>query len=551
MTRLMLPFALLLLTCNITLTIQGNAQNVLHEYDTGAIYEDRATRQLQSIGTVDQHHYYLHIPGHQLQGSHRRARNKKVFVSIHDEALQMVTKQEISLAPQRKRVLVQGAYFLAGKLTVISSAVDKPGQICRLYATELHTGTLEPIGETRLVAEYSMGEGVNMGFKVAVSPDTRKVMVFATQYGRHNEPLQHTVDVFNDVMVRQWTSGWLPGRLHHTGYLRRETFRICDQGDVYLMGRAYDNIHGFRNKAGVHRSKPVNEWLLVDYPNYRYMIYRFTSDDPQGRFAVLQLPEYFIRSLNFRIGENNEVLCYGLYSRQGMVSPEGVFTFRFNLHTARIRDLAIFEALEPGEYLVGNEVTRLQNALGNLREWDPFDYTISELHARSNGDLYFIAEQTLRSRRHATVHLNKDLTSFLFKHDLLIVNLQATGEGDQQEDSITIQRVVKTQQIPAWFPFGSYGMMELGDDLLFFYNEIPATSRISRRSRVGEMILAHVPYDGVVSYTKVGEELFGHSKPVLPETIRVIDTGVFTFGTHSLIGKSHRFGKLSVKISSK
>jgi hypothetical protein len=231
-------------------------------------------------------------------------------------------------------------------------------------------------------------------------------------------------------------------------------------------------------------------------PNYTFEIYRYAQNQTEAEHYSLAVPKKFIRSMNFLLQDNGSVYCAGLYSEPGKISVTGSFSFDLDIDSKSISNLS---TMELGSDLLTrdlspDELRRFRRSIDNKQEWDPYDYSLSEIKTRQNGEKYFIAEQHIEGLRTTTSSTGRGvvttITTIYVTNDLFVVNMNIDN---------TLKRNDKLTKRQFWLEenkFNSYAVHEKNNNLYFLYNTFEQKDAFFKTIEIGDSFITRLDVNG-------------------------------------------------------
>lgn len=524
------------------------AQEIKFTLKTGEILRDKVkerTYGITDIGFMNGYSYFLFVPFHGIYGMESIGSNRNYSIGMYDKDNRLIKKSEIVLGTKDKELEFEGLLKLRGKMVVFSSFRNMKDKKHYLFTQSLNSKTLELNKDTRLAGELdfsNFNKFYNTAFTFEVSPDSSKVMLFYTLLDKKGVTLGTGIYVFSEDMNLMWKKVNIASRFP-AGFMEYKQFRLDNDGNVYLLGMHYANRDNYFDDANF-RGKGFfsKDTYFTDRPNYTCELIRFSENDEKDKSITLKLDGKFIRSMNFKPSGGNNVLCTGMYSGAGKISVEGSYVFNYNFSTKKIENLS---TMELGQELISKgfepeELNRFRRGISNKQEWDPYDYQISDLKTRQNGDKYFIAEQVIRGVKE--IRNNKDYyaQTIYVNSDLYVVSLGADNHIKK------IDKISKRQYSLNFDFNNSYSCFEANNNLYFVFNLLKAKDKLFTDFEIGDAIIARLGADGnqerkiLRKYDK-GDELI----PVFRHAVYMPESSL-EYSLITLNFKDYQFQRLTV-----
>lgn len=476
----------------------AKAQDIRFNLKTGETMRDRIkerTYGITGIGAMNGYSYFLFLPFHAVYGMESVGSNRNYSVGMFDKENRMVKKSEIVLENNGKELEFEGLLMLKDNMLVFTSFKNMKDKKHYLFAQSMKSKTLELNQDTRLTGDLdfsSFSKFNNTAFTFAVSPDSTKVMFFYALLDKKGETLGTGIYVFSQDMKLLWKKAAIASHFP-AGFMEYKQFRLDNDGNVYLLGMHYitrDNYYDDANFRG--RGFFSKDTYFTDKPNYTCELFRFSENGSKDERNTLKLDGKFIRSINFQPLVGNSVLCTGMYSGTGKISVEGSFVFNYNISAGKVENLSTRDL---GQELISmglqpEELNRFRKSMSNKQEWDPYNYQISELKTRQNGDKYFIAEQYIRGTK-VTRNGNNYFHDAIFgNNDLFVVTLSADNQIKRTDKISKRQYSLNTEQN------NSYSCFEANNKLYFAFNIIESRNKLFTDFEIGDAFITMLDAEG-------------------------------------------------------
>lgn len=543
-----------LIFCCLTILISiAQSQNVGFKLKSGEIFSFKMheyASEIRNLGAIDNHAYFLFPP---LILDHPMAINtlgKNAFIYKCDLNNTIVKKTEIELKNGKKELQFEDAIVLNNKILVFSSYQNTREKKHYLFVQNFNPSTAELVDNIKLAAEldYSGFSKFNGTlFQITVSNDSTKVLIFYSLQTNKEEVLHSGINVYNNDMNLLWKNENVHGNFTG-GVFEFSRFKVDNNGVVYLLGSHFENKSNYFDQAQFRANGFFsNDTYYTDMPNYTYELYRYSQNQDKAEHYSLSVPNKFIRRMDLTPDEDGNIFCIGLYSEPRSISVTGIFSFDLDIQTKTISKL---NTLDIGNDLLTKdlspeELKRFRKSIDNKQEWDPYDYTLSEIKIRKNGEKYFIAEQHIEGLRRETSSIGTSVQGITIpiyvSNDIFVVNLNKDN---------TFKRIDKISKRQFWLgdrKFNSYALLEKGNSLYFLYNTFEQKDAYFKKIEIGESYITRLDENGKLSKS-VFKKKEDDKKPVpiLSNAIAVTDDtilfGSFNVGMRAL----YQFQKLVI-----
>ena len=527
----------------------AQSQTLKFSKSTSIPFKDKIsdrTMGFRAAGVINGTTYLIHLPYSEVTGEKAIGMKSSYYISAYDENLKLVKKDKIDLTHKENKLNFEGLFVINGKLVLFVSFQNTKIKKHFLFSRYLNPETLKPEGDMKLVGEldYSGHNRYNNTlFTFELSDDESRILVFHTFVSRNDEVIKFGLFVFDESLNMLWKNENINPR-HAEGIFSYEKFKVDNNGEVYLLGKHYaDRENYFDEGSFQRRNIRYREVLYADKPNYTYHIYHFTKSGQSENYARIQLPDMFIRSLNFTVENSGEILCHGIYSKPGTISAKGAFLFKYDISTKEAKALSKAEfstsMIEQG--FKDKEMSRFQRSMKSRSEWDPFNYLLTDLADRDNGGKYFIAEQHMTGKKHESQG-NTTVTHRIHMHyDLFVVFV------DPEMKSLTAHRVEKRQYFLNTIYFNSFFVDERGEDLCFIYNNLPRQEKYKNKTILGETIVARLSGVGKIEKSYVHRELTPKKPMMITNTIAKSGEKSYMYAKIAPNYKIYNFEKIDIQ----
>jgi hypothetical protein len=540
-------FTILLLSI-IALT-KVNAQDISFDLKSTEIYRDKITKRtygIEALGQNNQYSYYLFNPYRAVFNEISHGSTESHFLGKYDENMNLVKKAEIDLKQKKQEKQFEGVYFLKGKLTLFSSFQNEALKKNYLFVQNINKETLEKEDNIKMIGEldYSgISKYHNTVFQYEVSEDSSKVLAFYTILSKKNEILKFGMYLYDNELNLLWENENVFPKFTE-GVFNYKKFKVDNNGNVYLMGMHYEDKQNYYDAAGFKKNGFFSsDTYYADKPNYTYQIYKYSNAGKKEEYADINIPDKFIRSLTFVPDSSKMICCMGIYSAPGTLSAKGSFILNFNISTQGISNLNTkefsTELVEQG--FSEKELNRFRRSIDNKDEWDPFDYALSDIKTRKNGDKYFIAEQFIEGTKKEKSGNMIVYKPIYIHNDAFIVNF--TGDN-----KITrIDKISKRQYLLITSRFNSYLTVEKNNKLYFIFNTMLYRDTMLKNVDLGDTYLVSIDEKGNQRKVILKKEETSMQLIVIPGTAISLTPNSIIYSLMSANFKDYSFEKLTIK----
>jgi hypothetical protein len=544
---------LLVVICLFFILPIAKAQDIGFTVNSGEIINfkmsDYAT-DMRDLGSINGYAYFLFLPYQSAENGFEISLNaKNPFIGKCDFNNKMVKKTELVLKQNKKELQFEGVLKLRDQLLIFSSFQNTKEKKHYLFVQNLDPNTLELVDNIKPAAEldYSGFSKFNStSFNLDVSPDSSKVLLFYSLRNNKYEVLHSGINVYDSNLSLLWKNENVPAQFS-SGFFDFKSSKVDNDGTVYLLGEHFKDKSNYYDQAHFkNRGFFSQDIYFTDMPNYTFELNKYS---PKGEkienFSIL-LPGKFIRSLNFFPSGNSIVRCIGMYAAPGKISVEGAFSFDLNLETKEISNLGTKEL---GQELLSRELNpdelrRFRRSIDSKQEWDPYDYILSDIKTRQNGDNYFLAEQYLHGYKEVKQREGQrviiTLEDIYVHNDLYVISL---NNGNQ------IKRIDKINKRQYWLTtshFNSYAAIEKNNILYFIYNTFEAKDAFFKNIEIGDSYITRINENGNQVKSVFMKKVDNKTPLPLPGTGIQVSNDTLMFGLFSINTRKYQFDQVII-----
>lgn len=538
----------LIVICLFFILPIANAQDVGFTVKSGEVINfkmsDFAT-DMQELGAINGYAYFLFLPYKSADGSFEISLSaKNPFIGKCDINNKMVKKTEIVLKQNKKKLQFEGVLKLKDQLLIFSSFQNSKDKKHYLFVQNLDPNTLELVDNIKPAAEldYSGFSKFNGTiFNIEASPDNTKVLIFYSLLNKKYEVLRSGINVYNSNLSLLWKNEDIPAQSSN-GFFEFKSFKVDNDGVVYLLGEHFKDRSNYYEQAHFKaRGFFSQDTYFTDIPNYTFELNKYSAKGEKIENYSILIPEKFIRSINLFPSENSIIKCVGMYAAPGKISVMGTFSFDLNLEAKQISNLSTKEL---GKELLSrdlnqDELKRFRRSIDNKQEWDPYDYILSDIKTKQNGDKYFVAEQYLFGQKKVTQRQGQmviiNYENIYVHNDLLVVTLSIDNQ---------IKRIDKINKRQYWLTtnhFNSYASIEKNNNLYFLYNTFEAKDSFFKNIEIGDSYITRVNENGNQLKSVFKKKADNKSPfPLLRSGINV-SNGSLMYGLFSFNNRKYQF----------
>ena len=408
------------------------AQSINYEINTSKTFKQKNNNLIEDYKLIYENDKYYFIDLRPSENHHSIVKITKDFKNSTKKTLELSKKTTDEIASR-----------LGDNIVVIN----------KVHSSKENTNTIniKTINKTTLSIEesddlYIQKEGkydFMLKFSVEESEDKSKLAILYTQYTKKKDAYKFGILVINDDLEIIWHEDNFSPQFR--GTYNQEDFFVSNNGDVFLIGRVIQNPDNNPEAVKFSRGNIISGYYTykVDNPEYKYQIYRISDDGSSTDYINLEIPNYDIR--NIRIDIKGEIItAYGIYRNMGSIDALGCFISEIDIdaETLKMIDIKAFTKKMITEGFNEKELSAYNKRKTKGNILDPYNYELSNLKYKDNGEAYFIAEQRLFGHKETTDY---KMTNFDF-NDIYVVDL------NQEKNIENINKISKRQNYPyPWF----------------------------------------------------------------------------------------------------
>jgi hypothetical protein len=543
---------MLIVICLFFILPNANAQDVGFTVKSGEEINFKMSDfspNLRELGAISGYAYFLFLPYNPENSSEIVVGAQKYFIGKCDINNKMVKKTEIVLKKDKKELQFEGVLKLKDQLFVFSSFQNSKDKKHYLFVQKFDPVKVELVDNINLAAEldYSGFRKFNgTTFNMEVSPDSTKVLIFYSLRNNNFEVLRSGMHVYNSDLKQLWENDNVTAKFSD-GIFDFNRFKVANDGAVYLLGEHFKDKSNYYEQAHFRsRGFFSADTYFTDTPNYTFEFYKYSQQGVKVDNYSIALPGKFIRSINFFPSDNGIVKCIGMYAAPGKISVEGAFSFDLNQETRLISNLSTKEF---GQELLSrdlnqDELKRFRRSIDNKQEWDPYDYILSDIKIKQNGDKYFIAEQYLFGQKKVTQRQAQSVVitydNIYVHNDLFVVTLNSDN---------TIKRIDKINKRQYWLAtdqYNSYASIEKNNNLYFIYNTFEATDALFKNIEIGDSYITRLDMSGNQAKSVFKKKVESKSPLPLVKTGIKVSNGTLIYSLMPFNNRKYQFEQVII-----
>lgn len=383
---------------------------------------------------------------------------------------------------------VEAILQLNNKLYLFTSLPHNKTKKNTLSVQEINKKTLVPEAKKQAIATIDFsGENIyNSGtFQIETSRDSSKLLVISNPPNNKNEPEVFGLSVVDDKFQLLWNKEVkLP---YGNNLLDLETFRVDNDGDVYLLGLIYNE----RRKSKRHGA-----------PNYKYQVFAYRDKGTSLKEYPISLPDKFITDLQIEVLGNKDLICAGFYSKQGTFSIRGTYFLTVDANTKEIKSKSVKEF---GIDFITSDMrerqaqkTKRKEAKGE--EAELYEYDLRRLLVGKDGSAILLGEQYFVRTFTSTSTMNGSRMTTSDDHyyynDIIAVKIDPSGQIKWAEKIAKYQHSIDDEGF-----FSSYTTAIVNGNICLIFNDNPknvgytGNGKLYNFSRGAESLVVMVTLD--------------------------------------------------------
>ncbi|MEI6899227.1 MAG: hypothetical protein WCL00_05070 [Bacteroidota bacterium] len=504
---------------------------------------------LRTLGIIDGNAFFLFLPYQSGGGPEIVIGNKSRLIGKYNLDNKLVKKTELELKQNKKELEFENALLIKKQLFIFSSFQNKKEKKHYLFVQNFDPGTVELVDNIKPVAELNYSEFSKFDYALfwfSISPDSSKVLIYYSLKNKKSEILRSGFNVYGSDFKLIWGKEDASERFSE-GIIGFYRIKVDNEGGVYVVGKHYTDKSNYYDAAHFSsRGFFSKDTYFTDMPNYTFEMNKYMQFLPAPIQYSVAVPGKFIRSMNFSASEGNSITCFGVYAAPGRISAEGSFCFDLAMDSKKVSQLVTSDFGKDllGRGLDADELRRFRRSIDNKQEWDPYDYLLSELETKQNGERYFIAEQFIPGYKKVTSYEGTRIvvsyTNIYLHNDLFLVSLKSDNQ---------IRRTDKITKRQYWLStnhFNSYASVEKNNNLYFLYNTFESKDGMFKSIEIGDSYITRVKENG--DQAKIVFKKKGDSKdpiPLLMSAIKVSD-GSLMYGLFPYNSRRYQFDRIFI-----
>ena len=496
----------------------------------------------EKIGADQQAIYFLNHPPYNLY------QGKGTRISKYDHQMGLIMRKALDLKEGEKEKSFVGCVYLKEKIFVFSSFQNKDHNKYYLFVQSVNKETLEVENDIKMINEidYSDINGFHtISFDITLSADKTKLLMMGHIKNRSYDNLQVGIFVFDDSFGLKWYDENIINNVPEGSFSMQQTI-IDNTGDVFINGihRAPDS------KKTVVFKKDKKKGPLADrlfyyalHPDYTNQLLCFRDRGKDVKAIVFSLPDKFVKNIAMHPSKSNSLFCTGVYSNPGLSSASGFFNFNIDVATGKTSNINFkeFDGVLKYDRFEEDDIDKFRKEIKNEEEWDPYQYKLSPLIKKKNGQVVVVLEQYQRGHVYSVDGKYTTTEPFYATDNLLIVTMSAKGQIANMTSVDKKQFIYNNNEF-----LDSYYSTLVNDKLYFVFADILHVKATVRISKPSTTYIIEVDHEGNITRSELfGEDGVNGSFIFTNEVTKTSqNTWVFPMMSHNFL--KHSFLKITI-----
>jgi len=409
---------------------------------------------------------------------------KKSMLVKYDAA----TNKTTSFVLKLKKRDYQLAQSLSDSIYIFSSFKDKKQNKYCFFVEDVDLKAFKLKNNPRMIAEidYDNIKGLkSSNFDLWLSDDKKHFLISYTLQSKDGGILRYGFKVldrqFNEIWKFEDDIPKVQGKWFLQGY------KVDQNANVYMISRAYEN------------EKDANK----HYERSKLYVKLINKDGTKGVDQELSLSgDKFITAQTFLVNKENELVCAGLYAKQGNESAIGNFSIVCNPEQTSIKstDSRDFDKAFFTKGMSDKAAQKMEEKVDKDKEFEnDFGYSFGWTMCRNDGGVSLIIQKekliitTIKQQHITYVYYN------YYYDDIIVLTYDAEGK------IMWTQKIPQTQKlVNGGRYYGSYVMNIDNDDRMnFIYNLTSSGMAQFKSGSVKKTVCLSLDKDGKESFLEL------------------------------------------------
>ncbi len=290
-----------------------------------------------------------------------------------------------------------------------------------------------------------------------MSQDTSSVLFIAeSDRDKKKENYEAFVSVIDNDLNKVWSKKVkLP---YSQKRVDASSWELTKDGTVYFVAKIYED-----NKTKESKSKRKKKGKRGKVPAYDIVIYSLDATMDKPKKHNLKLKDAFVKGVKLEVDQGNDLNCVGFFGDSRKGPTQGVFYLKLakedgSTMFANKRRFTPKELTAFGDKNVSKDRKSKDSGLDNT-------FVFRDIITLDNGEMFATAEENYTYTVTSTSSRGVTTTrTYYVSNSIVVINIGK--EGKVKNVGIIPKR--QTMGTPI---FGSYAMIQSGDELYFVYND--------------------------------------------------------------------------------
>ena len=297
----------------------------------------------------------------------------RLYLKYLDESQQLIAEKYINLNRQGVRGQLESIFLWSGKLNILSSLYYPGPKRNHLLFKQYDLPSLKEAVSKKVDEAYTPGL-YRIPFGYSLSPDSTKILFYSWSYAIPDDPARLSIHVLDQNLGLLWQEYHLLPFKNETLYIYG--CKVDNEGKAYVL---CENYEGKVTRNMIPREDKIKYFTLMMEPNVKEL-----------RIYPLELDENIVESLQFTVGNNNDLHAAGFFRKKNKRQYDGVFLFRVDGDSKKLtrKLLPISDEMYDQAYLGKGDEPNFNPQRAGFS-----GYLLDDLKLRKDGGLILLAEQ--------------------------------------------------------------------------------------------------------------------------------------------------------------
>lgn len=388
----------------------------------------------------------------------KQSSSKKQLAIIEQYDINMTKKRECSIPNNKdhQNMKYEFTLNLDCSFYIFSSTPNKKIKKNQLFVQTIKKNTLTSNNDIRLIAEidYSNNKGWNASdFNYKFSSDSSKVLIFYDLPYKKGEPKKIGFHIFDNLINGIWSKETALPNFKNFTYLN--DYILDNKGNVYILAKVYENQE---------KRERVNH-------NFKIIAYKYKEED----FTIYNINSEgkFLSDMKITIGNDNNIICVGLYSKRYTSSTDGCYFFKIDNNSMEMitKSFTEFNADFFQKFIFNWDIDKLNTKLKVEKFDEIFKLIFRDIIFKKDGGFIIIAESFYKEKESTntttanTGSYSRYYTNYKYL-DIIALNMSSNGELIWNKGIEKFQVTSDDKGI-----YSSFSLSSSSDKLYFIFND--------------------------------------------------------------------------------